>query len=124
MPEFTLRAHYHREVGAADVCETCRRPLDGVRRPVERFAPGDVVAVDDETEIARLIKAGAIEAGGAPTTEVVAAADADQAQSADGDRPPKAGPKAAWVQYAVSRGFDHAEAEAMTKEDLIASVGD
>lgn len=119
MAEFTLRTHYNREVGGSDVCETCQRPLDGVRRPVERFAPGDAVTIKDKTEIARLIKAGAIDDPDAPVVEV----DEPAAQPADG-RPPKAGAKGAWVEYAVSRGLDRAEAEALSKEDLIAAVGD
>jgi hypothetical protein len=33
--------------------------------------------------------------------------------------PPQNAPKDAWVDWAVSEGFDHDEAEAMTKQDLI-----
>lgn len=131
MAEFTLRTHYNREVGGADVCETCLRPLAGVRNPVERFAPGDVVTIDDEAEIARLVKAGAIDdpdaPAPAPMREAEPSADGSgevPPRPAAGERPPKAGRHDAWVKYAVSRGLDQAEAEGMSKEDLIAAVGD
>ena len=135
MAKFTLRAHYHREVGGVDVCETCKRPLDGVRRPVERFVPGDEVTITDKAEIQRLIKAGAIDDPDAPTTgaAIMAAADAEREAlqtdavshpPAELKRPPKAGTQPAWVDYAVSRGLPRAEAETMSKEDLIAAVGD
>jgi hypothetical protein len=34
-------------------------------------------------------------------------------------RPARVAPKAAWVEYAVSRGVDRVEAEDMTKEELV-----
>ncbi len=42
--------------------------------------------------------------------------------AADGP-PPKAGLKEDWVAYAVSQGADQAEAEASTKDDLVAKYG-
>lgn len=38
----------------------------------------------------------------------------------EGSRPPHIAAKARWVEYAVSCGFDRDEAEAMTKQALIA----
>lgn len=39
------------------------------------------------------------------------------------EKPKRVSPKEDWVAYAVSRGADEAEAEASTKEDLIARFG-
>jgi hypothetical protein len=41
----------------------------------------------------------------------------------DSDVPAKSATKDVWVDYAVSQGADRAEAEAATKDDLIASYG-
>lgn len=40
-----------------------------------------------------------------------------------GGRPSPSAPKAAWVDYAVSRGMIRADAEMLTKQQLIASCG-
>lgn len=40
------------------------------------------------------------------------------------ERPNKTATKAAWVEYAVSQGADPANAEAVTRADLIARYGD
>lgn len=45
------------------------------------------------------------------------------ASDSGGDRPAKNDSKAAWVDYAVSQGADRDEAEASTKDDLIAAHG-
>jgi hypothetical protein len=47
--------------------------------------------------------------------------DADS--DTDTDVPAKSANKDVWVDYAVSQGADRAEAEAATKDDLIASYG-
>lgn len=53
----------------------------------------------------------------------------DEPEDADGDddqdpaRPRKAGPRDAWIEYAVAKGLDRAEAEAMTKPQLWAWAG-
>jgi hypothetical protein len=39
------------------------------------------------------------------------------------ERPPRAAAKAAWVDYAVTQGADRAEADGMSKDDLIAAYG-
>lgn len=53
------------------------------------------------------------------------AADAKQSDAdADSDGPPaKSASKAEWVDYAVAQGADRAEAEAATKDDLVATYG-
>lgn len=38
--------------------------------------------------------------------------------------PPKSAPKQEWVDHATSQGVDPAEAEAMTKEQLVDAHGD
>ena len=44
----------------------------------------------------------------------------DAPPDTSGDRPAQAAPKAQWVVYAVDNGIDAAEAEGMSKQDLIA----
>lgn len=48
---------------------------------------------------------------------------ADGADAGDGP-PAKSANKAEWVAYAVAQGADEADAEASTKDDLIATYGD
>lgn len=45
----------------------------------------------------------------------------DRAESSvdDEGRPPQVAAKGVWVDYAVGRGMDRAEAEAMTKQELV-----
>lgn len=38
--------------------------------------------------------------------------------------PAKSAPKSEWVDHAVAQGIDPAEAEAMTKDELVAEHGD
>lgn len=48
-----------------------------------------------------------------------------EAEEAEGDGVPnKSASKGDWVDYAVSQGADEDEAEAATKDDLIATYGD
>lgn len=64
--------------------------------------------------------AGFVDPGGVQPFEVVAEPDADSGAG----RPAKAAEKAAWVDFAVAQGADRAEAEASSKQDLIATYGD
>lgn len=49
----------------------------------------------------------------------------DEAEAAsDAGKPGKSASKAKWVEYAVSQGMDEADAEAATKDDLIAQYQD
>lgn len=65
-----------------------------------------------------------------PADEVEeSAADAETAEEADGGestavRPKDYAAKPEWVAYAVERGMDKADAEAATKDQLIAQYGD
>ena len=55
---------------------------------------------------------------------LAAEGDQDAEPQGDGtDRPKDYAPKPEWVAFAVSRGLDKAEAEAATKEQLIAQHG-
>lgn len=103
-----------------------------------RHVRGDVVDLNVE-EARRLVQAGAVVEPGARER---AAAEFAQAQyeaalaalpdaarekvtaaTDAAERPPQTAPKAAWVDHAVtSAGMDPAEAEAMTKQDIIAAV--
>jgi hypothetical protein len=47
----------------------------------------------------------------------------DDVDGPDGPIPPKSADKATWVTFAVSKGATQDEAEASTKEDLIAAYG-
>lgn len=46
-----------------------------------------------------------------------------EAEAAPASAPASSAPKAAWVEWAVSQGADQAEAEAMTKLNLIGEYG-
>ncbi|MBF6399779.1 hypothetical protein IU438_28835 [Nocardia cyriacigeorgica] len=47
---------------------------------------------------------------------------AEQSGTGDLERPKQAAPKEAWVEYAVARGMSEAEAEDLTKAELIARL--
>lgn len=53
---------------------------------------------------------------GDPTSAIVAATNSSP--SVSGQRPAKAASKAAWVDYAITRGADPDEAAAMSRDDL------
>ncbi|WP_280471171.1 hypothetical protein [Nocardia cyriacigeorgica] len=46
----------------------------------------------------------------------------EQSGTGDLERPKQAAPKEAWVEYAVARGMSEAEADALTKAELIARL--
>lgn len=76
----------------------------------------------------RLIADGMVKAYEAETTAAPADADGDGdgGNGGSGDspeRPKQTAPKDAWVDYAVTRGIDKAEAEALTKPELISRLG-
>jgi hypothetical protein len=83
-----------------------------------RFADGEL-----ETTDAKVIEA----LRGLPSEYGVAAADGEKAQDDDepkDGRPSKRASKEEWVDYAVSRqGVERAEAEEMTKADLVELYG-
>ncbi|WP_019204578.1 hypothetical protein [Tsukamurella sp. 1534] len=108
---------------------------------VVRYAPGDVIDVDGDAEVDRLVRAGAIsldvpqradeelEDGPEAPQEGAEGDDAEDSEEEpeDGDepaRPRKAGPRDAWIEYAVATGMDRERAETLTKPELIAEVGE
>lgn len=90
---------------------------------------GAVVDFIDASHAAYLLKNGMVAASGSGQPSPVVAGDEVVAAVSDGDpdadlpRPPHIAAKARWVDYAVSQGFSRDEAESMTKEKLIATVG-
>ncbi|MFH5231892.1 hypothetical protein [Antrihabitans spumae] len=97
----------------------------------KRYGRGDVVTIDDAEDAARLLKAGAIRSADQP--EVVAPepvssppAPADPNDISTGPKgpvPPKTGLKELWVEYAVDNGMTESDAEALSKQELIAKFG-
>lgn len=84
---------------------------------VHHTQAGAVVAPDDELVAAALVAAGKLEAveEGADTAPTPNPDAAPQPQASDA--------KAAWVDYAVTKGLDRVEAEHMTKQELIDTLG-
>lgn len=96
-------------------------------------AKGGAVPADADPEhVALLLDRGMIAEGepvagfvlepGYGAAEVVTPLAVDDVDG-DGPIPAKSANKDAWVAYAVSQGADQAEAEAATKDDLIATYG-
>lgn len=89
-----------------------------------------VVDVLDANHAAYLLELGmVVHADGARPVPVVSHPEAPEvAEVNDGDpvvdhpRPPHVAAKDRWIDYAVSQGFDRAEASAMTKAQLIAAL--
>jgi len=69
---------------------------------------------DSEKELAELAEAGA---------ENWVRVEPDAPEPDEPKRPGRADNKAAWVDWAVANDADRAEAEAMTKDDLIKAYG-
>jgi len=74
-----------------------------------------------EAEVERAEKAGVF-AAGRVAPEAAEEADGGADEAAVDSMPLQAAPKAAWVEYAVSRGVERAEAEALSKADLRARL--
>lgn len=89
---------------------------------------GQVVDLPAGVE-ARADEIGALEPIGTSVTSpvdpvtVVAAGEAADEVLTEVVRPRRTAPKGEWVAYAVAQGVDQAEAEATSKEDLIATFG-
>ena len=102
---------------------------DGRRR---RFERGDRLTGLSDRDVRRLLAAGAIAPvkddapaqAPAALPESQAPAPVKAETGPDQPRRPKqTAPKPVWVDYAVAKGFDRAEAESMTKPDLIQALG-
>ncbi|MHA4848773.1 hypothetical protein L1080_004395 [Rhodococcus sp. MSC1_016] len=82
----------------------------------------------DAKEIERLEAEGFIEGVTVAAPVVVSTTDASGSDSDGAQSNPTAAPgpnakKADWVEYAVSKGYDRAEAEKATQADLIKALG-
>ena len=123
--EYVLTADYFHQVVARDE--------KGVAtRTVRRFR-GDALSDLEEADVPRLLAAGAIrevtdepepeDEDEQPTEPPVP----DEPQPAPErarrvEAPRRTALKDEWVEYAVTKGFDRADAEAMNKDDLIAAL--
>lgn len=90
---------------------------------------GTVVDFIDAGHAAYLLEQGMLAAdgtsSGAASSAEARTVDAevnDSDPDVDSPRPPHVAAKAKWVDYAVDQGFDRDEAEAMSKEKLIAAL--
>ncbi|WP_378735514.1 hypothetical protein [Nocardia brasiliensis] len=93
---------------------------------------GAVIEDLSAADIDRLLDDGMIELcalvddegdDGIEVLPVVASSGGTVTVPAEVERPKQAAPKEAWVAFAVARGIDEAEAEALTKTELIGLVG-
>ncbi|MCZ1075083.1 lipase chaperone [Rhodococcus sp. A5(2022)] len=107
-----------------------------------RHRRGDTVTGLGEVEVARLLRAGAIvDAEQVRAAPVPPVDDEQPAVSAGGDgepggagepapvpavvpRPKQAADKDDWIAYAISRGWDEADARSMTKPQLLAALAE
>lgn len=103
-------------------------PIEGVpgRYHHNIAARGEEIEVSDD-EAKRGEGLGLLAAPGSDEAEhAEAAAEGETVAEGEGlevETPPRAANKAAWVDFAVSQGADRAEAEAMPKDDLVATYG-
>lgn len=78
--------------------------------------------LSDEQE-KHFLDSGLVEKVGAKEGPVLAELVTDEPVAEDGDKPLRTASKAAWVDYAVTKGVDREEAEAASKQDLIDLYG-
>ncbi|MBF6326772.1 MULTISPECIES: hypothetical protein [Nocardia] len=91
---------------------------------------GAVLDELSEYDYDRLVARGMVADLGRPAVAVVdpdpdgdgESGQAEQSGTGDLERPKQAAPKEAWVEYAVARGMSEAEADALTKAELIARL--
>lgn len=86
------------------------------------YAGQEIPWLSDEDR-ARLEADGLVTAN-APAEVQAPAVEPAQAVTVGRPRPPQTAPKAAWVDYASSKGIAKAEAEDLTKQELIALLSD
>lgn len=125
MADYVLTADYFRQAVAWD-------DKGVATRTVRRFR-GDVLTDLEAEDVPRLLAAGAIrevtdepepEAADEPIPESSSPAESQPAPEPERriEQPRRTAPKDQWVEYAVSKGLDRADAEAMNKDDLIAAL--
>ena len=116
--EYVLLADHFRQAVARD-------DKGVVTRTVKRTR-GDVLDDLFDDDVERLLKAGAIRevtddepAETEPEAVEVPAEHPARDESRPVEQPKRTAPKHDWVEYAVTKGLDRGEAEAMTKDDLM-----
>lgn len=82
---------------------------------------GSVVDVVDAAHAHYLLGSGMVRSVEAPDHVVDARTNVSDPDGAA--RPPHVAAKALWIDYAVMQGFDRAEAESMTKDQLVTTLG-
>ena len=86
---------------------------------------GDVVDIPDDV-VDEYTRFGAFAVEPTPEPEPLPTPAAEEPAPADPallSPPMNTAPKAAWVEYAVAKGYDRDEAEAANKPDLIKALG-
>lgn len=128
--EVDLSAAEQRRADAAGVFD---QP-DPVPSPFAPPPPADVVDVDADAADADDVDTDVIDAGTADTDAGAGddLADLDTTGTADGGdqpdgvtamvKPPNTAPAEVWVDYAVAQGLDRADAEKMSRADLIKAL--
>lgn len=101
-----------------------RRQLSGTRNGVHWPEPGGVVEVPDD-EAATLVRHGNAarlddEGDDTSATQEEDEPASEPAAEPQTEPPARSDNKPAWVDYAITQGLTRTEAEAMTKDDLIA----
>lgn len=109
-----------------------RDQASGKEQISERYAGAIAIDPVDDKALQKALDRGWVEEVDDVPAEPAAAPasppDPDSGQGGEGDgapagptvpKPGQNDPKAAWVDYAVALGADRAEAEAMTKTDLV-----
>ena len=123
MADYVLTADYFHQVVARD-------DKGVATRTVRRFR-GDVLTDLEESDVPRLLAAGAIrEVTDEPETEAEDESTPEPPiptePAPEGGRrveqPKRTALKDEWVEFAVAKGLDRADAEAMNKDDLIAAL--
>ncbi|AEL98170.1 head-tail connector protein [Mycobacterium phage BigNuz] len=89
---------------------------------------GEIIEWLPADQAKHLLELGMVEKLGAaaePATDDddLAEADDEPQPRAEGGAPLRAAPKADWVEYAVSKGVDRDEAEALNKSELVELYG-
>lgn len=84
--------------------------------------PGQIIAWLNDAERHRFLRLKHVEEIGEPAQQHPVDSAVTPTPPGSGERPPQVAPKDAWVTYAVAQGYSQAEADAMTKQDLIAAL--
>lgn len=97
-------------------------PADATQQAIEHLLAIGFITEAEQVGGLQTVRRGD---GSLPDDGTPPAPDATEVDDVDGDGPipPKSATKDVWVAYAVSKGMNPAEADAATKDDLIANYG-